>query len=181
MKTILSISICVLFLGIPFTSVGQSTSISSTQLIPLTIGNYWVYSNSDDAEKFDTVKITRTKIIRTDTGYYYNGNLWLERNDSVYEFQSQRSGSIFPTLQYFSSDKPVEYGIVIGGDVLSRRSVTKLKAPYTVKGKEYLNCYEFAERREKGYVFTIISKGIGIIEIRSPERTRSLTEYKIED
>jgi hypothetical protein len=158
---------------------GQNINNRSSQFIPLEIGNYWVYSSSEYPHRSDTIKITREKIIGSETGYYYNGNLWLERNDTLFEFQSQRNGYEFPTVQYFPSDKTITYQIVVGGDVLSHRTVTKLRSSYKVKGKEYKNCYEFTQKMDGGNEVIIISYGIGIIEIRTPYRTTYLIDHKI--
>jgi hypothetical protein len=176
MKTIFTIFLT-------FTTIShfaQDKIISHSQFIPLKIGNYWVYSSTDHLGKSDTVKITKTKIIGKDTAYNYNGNFFLERNDTIYDFQSQWNGFEFPTIQYFPSDEEREFSISIGGDVLSRRKVKKLENPYRVKGKEYNNCYKFTERIENGDAYTIISYGIGIIEISSPGKIIMLTDYKIE-
>jgi hypothetical protein len=171
--------IIISFISFHFALSGQTNSKKASQFIPLKVGNYWVYATSGN-QKPDTIKISKKKIIGTDTAYYYNGNFWMEKNDTVYEFQSQRNGYEFPTEQYFPSDKKIEYGILIGGDAYSPRTVEKIKGTYKVNGKEYPNCYEFSEKIDGGYAITIISKGIGIIEIKTPDRVVSLLEYKID-
>jgi hypothetical protein len=182
MKLNTTITIITFLLSINFALYGQTINNKKniSQFFPLKVGNYWVYSYSNYPDKIDTIKITNKKIMGLDTAYIYNSNLWLERNDTIYEFQSQRNGYTFPTIQYFPSDKETEYGAMIGGDVLGLRTVKKLEGSYKVNGKEYFNCYEFKGKSENGFYYIIISQGIGIIETRIHDRIRSLIEYKIE-
>ena len=162
------------------TLVGQ-TNKKTSSFIPLKTGNYWVYALSDDPNKLDTVKITETKIVNdTDTGYYYDGNLWVVKNDSVFQYQSHRGGTEFRTLQYFPSKSSKIYKVVVQGDILGQRKVSKLKKPYVVKGKKYTNCYRFTQVTPNADEVITISKGIGIIEIKNSTRTRSLVSYKIQ-
>jgi hypothetical protein len=147
----------------------------NSQLIPLKVGNYWVYSYSDQPNKPDTIIITKRKIIGSDTAYYYSGKLLMERNDTIYELNE----SEYPAVEYFPSDEETDYKIVSGTNITVRRTVTKLEKAYKVKGKLYSNCYQFVERMGNGFSYTIISMGIGIIEIETPYQIISLINYKV--
>jgi hypothetical protein len=149
----------------------------NTCLLPLKIGNYWVYASSQSPEKRDTVRILNYRIVGTDTGYYFNQTLLKEKNDTVFEIQPQRNGSNISTVQYFSSETDLNYKILVGGDAWAGRSVKKLKEPYTVNGKKYLDCYEFTDKLYNKS--TVFSKGIGIIEMRYPDQTISLIDFKV--
>jgi hypothetical protein len=168
---ILVASNCMLFAQI------TKNSKKSASLLPLAKGNYWVYSSSQSPDKTDTIKITQNKIIGSDTAYYFKEKLLLVKNDTIFEFQPQRNGNDVANVQYFRSDTDVDYRILVGGDAWAGRSVKKLKAPYKVNGKEYSDCYEFTDK-----LFgktTVMSKGVGIIEMKYPDQTIFLVDYKI--
>lgn len=166
-----------------FTLLHISSSAQSKKpmrhFIPMNVGNYWVYS-SDKERKLDTIKIVEKKQIGTDQAYVYsNGASWMERNDSVFSFQSQRTGFQFPCLEYFPYEGSLEYQIIIGGDALGRRRVEKLKNDYVVNNKPYSDCYKFEDLQHDNET-VIISKGIGIIEIIGPTRRLTLVEYNVQ-
>jgi hypothetical protein len=148
----------------------------NSSLLPLKIGNYWVYSSSQAPDKKDTIKITRNRIIGSDTCYYFKQSLMLVKNDTVFEFQLQGNGNPVVSIQYFPA-VDMNYTILVGGDAIAGRSVKRLKAPYKVNGKEYLNCYEFSDKLFNKT--TIFAAGVGIIEMRYPDQTIFLVGYKI--
>lgn len=148
----------------------------NTSLLPLKIGNYWVYVSSQAPDKKDTIKIVKTKIIGSDTCYYFKQSLMLVKNDTVFEFQLQGNGNPVASVQYFPA-VDMKYTILVGGDAIAGRSVKKLKAPYKVNGKEYQNCYEFSDKLFNKT--TIFAAGVGIIEMRYPDQTISLVAYKV--
>src|ERR1041385_3301091 len=105
----------IVFVTVGFDSIAQKQK--ETMLIPLAIGNYWIYSTNNTLHPFDTLRIVGTKIIDGDTAFLYNdGELIFERNDSFYDYQTQRIGSTFKCFQYFPSDKKLDYSISVGGD-----------------------------------------------------------------
>jgi hypothetical protein len=171
-----------LLLCIPFALFAQTKnpSKSGSQFIPLKVGNYWVYSSSRHPDKKDTVKVTGKKVIGSDTAFVIGETLWMERNDTIYDFQTQRTRVSFPCPQYFPSEEEKEYGIMYWGDAAGFRIVRKLEDPYTVNGKEYFNCYEFKTKIQSGFSYTTISYGIGIIETKSPNVTTSLIDFKVD-
>lgn len=164
---------CLLFFHLNLILSGQTKD--TPHFIPLKVGNYWIYSNSKSPYKYDTIKITEIKIIGSDTTYNYNGNLWMEKNDTIYEFQSAWTGDFFPTIAYFPSEKEVEYNISIGGDGMAQRTVTKIEGIYMSGGKSYTDCYKYKSNFSGGYI--IISSGIGIIEYTSNGGISGLVEY----
>ncbi len=172
-------SVFLLFIGIHFTLQAQTTSGNKKikSLLPLKLGNYWVYSSTGEPDKKDTIKITKNKIAGRDTAYYFKHSLLMEKNDTIFEFQSQRMGTEKATVQYFPSVNELDYGVVVGGDSWGGRSVKKLKDPYIVNGKAYADCYEFRDKFANRT--TVFSRGIGIIEMKIADQTISLIEYKI--
>jgi hypothetical protein len=182
MKLNIPVAIISFLLSINFALSGQTINNkqNSSQFFPLKLGNYWVYSYSNHPGKIDTIKITKNKILGLDTAYYYNSYLWFERNDTVYEFQSQRSGYSFPTIQFFPSEKETEFGAMMGGEQLIPRTVEKLEGSYKVNGKDFYNCYIFKTKSENGFYYDIISRGIGLIESGGNGRHVSLIDYKVE-
>jgi hypothetical protein len=148
------------------------------QLIPLAIGNYWIYSTSSKSQPFDTLIIIGTRIINNDTAFEFNnGELMLDRIDSIYNYQSERIGIPFKCFQYFPFDKRTEYVIVVGGDVLNRRTASKIKGSYKLNGKEYSNCYEFKDSWESD--ITTICRGIGILKYERKGYVRTLVDYHV--
>jgi hypothetical protein len=148
------------------------------QLIPLAIGNYWIYSTSSKSQPLDTLIIIGTRIINGDTAFEFNnGELMLDRNDSVYNYQSERIGIPFKCFLYFPFDKRTEYVIVVGGDVLNRRTASKIKGSYKLNGKEYSNCYQFEDSWESE--ITTICRGVGILKFERKGYVRTLVEYKL--
>jgi hypothetical protein len=180
LNSAITIIACLLSINISLYGQTKDNKKISSQFFPLKVGNYWVYSYSNHPGKIDTIKITKKKILNPDTAFFYNDYLWLERNDTVYEFQSQRSGYSFPTIQFFPSEKETEFGAMMGGDVLIPRTVEKLEGPYKVNGKEYFNCYIFKTKSENGFYYDIISRGVGIIESGRDDRHSSLIDSKVE-
>jgi hypothetical protein len=155
----------------------EKNNKKNSSLLPLKKGNYWIYASSQSPDKRDTIKITKAKIVGIDTAYYYNQALLMVKNDTVFEIQPQLNGSGTTMVEYFSSDTDMNYRILVGGDAWAGRSVKKLKEPYKVNGKEYVNCYEFTDKLFSKS--TVFSKGVGIIEMRYSDQTISLIEYKI--
>lgn len=152
-------------------------SKKKTSILPLAMGNYWVYSSSQSPDKLDTVRVIKNKIVGTDTGYYFNQAVLMVKNDTIFELQSERNGHAVTSVQYFPSDTDVNYKIVVGGDAWTGRSVKKITGPYKVNGKEYAECYAFTDK-----LFgktTIMARGVGVIEMKYPDQTVSLVKYKI--
>jgi hypothetical protein len=131
-------------------------------LIPLKVGNYWIYSNSNHLDKNDTIRVIRTKEVGLYTAYVFDGELVMESGDTIYNFQygQIRDSPPFRCREYCPSEKENTYNIVIGGDMLGHRSVTKIYGLYKVNNKEYRDCYEFNDGMKR----VVISRGIGIIE-----------------
>ena len=183
MKVILNIFIIALLVSINF-AIGQTTNIikDNSQFFPMNVGNYWVYSNSHYPNRnIDTIKITKKETIGSDIGYLYNMGFLMERNDSVFQFQNKRNGTLYISLLYFPSDKLIRYALLYAGDTLCWRTMTKLKDSYKVKGKEYFNCYKFTQVFQGNDESIIISRGIGIIEFKlAKKEDRLLIDYKIE-
>jgi hypothetical protein len=143
-------------------------------LLPLKKGNYWIYANAAHPEKKDTVFVTGLELIGKDTVYLYGGKPMMERGDTVFEFQSQRRGNAFPTVQYVPSARTQTYSILIGGDAKGERKVTKLEEPYKSHVKLYHHCFKF----EDGLETLIFSKGIGVIEQSKPGATGTQPEHR---
>jgi hypothetical protein len=169
----------IFFLVIHLLTLAQlpKSNVRNSSLLPLKKGNYWVYSSSQAPDKRDTIKITRTKIIGSDTCYYFKQSLMLVKHDTVFEFQLQGNGNAVASVQYFPAEVDMNFTIPVGGDAMAGRSVKKLKIPYKVNGKEYLNCYEFSDKLFNKT--TIFATGVGIIEMRYPDQIISLVGYKI--
>lgn len=181
MRCILIPLLC--FFLLPFQSTCQPNKAKGS-FIPMKVGNYWVYA-SDKQNKLDTVKIVEKIMIGSDSAYVYNtGAHWMEKNDSVYLFQTQRTRIEFPTLQYFPHEQYLEYSVIIGGDILGKRNVDKLKKPCAINGKTYTGCYQFEDTSRDGKKTVIISKGVGIIEIidelSEPDLHWKLVEYHVQ-
>jgi hypothetical protein len=170
-------NICLYILfTLSLSSSAQFANLKQEQLIPLAVGNYWIYYNSDRNPQYDTLKIINTQIINGDTAFLYNnGGLIYERNDSVFDYQSQRTGKTFKCLAYFPSEQTVEFTRVVGGDAFSRRMIYKLKKPFKLSGFECSNCYEYSDPDLK----VTVCRGIGIVEIKSPYNTSTLIDHLI--
>ena len=178
MRTVIvhsTILLTVFFVSFSIKGFGQTKHV---QLIPLAVGNYWIYSTSNKFHPLDTIKIIGTRVIDGDTAYVFNNHeMMFERNDSIYNFQTQRIGIPFKCLEYFPSEKYLEYTIVIGGDVLGRRTVSKIKRPYKLNGKEYSNCFKFSSLDNH----QIICMGVGILRSETNTVIRTLIEYQVKE
>ncbi len=156
--------------------IGHGQRIDATQFFPLKVGNYWVYEDLYHTSKPDTVRITETKM---EHGYTaYNSGKWLYAavGDSIYDFQSERSGYRFPVKQFFPSDTLKQYSVFIGGDVISSKTVSKIEGAYQCGAKKYFNCYQFEGNNER----VVIARGVGIIERKTSKHFFCLVDYKLE-
>jgi len=167
-----------------FVTVGFNTFAQTEKhiaFIPLAIGNYWIYSTTSKSHPFDTLRIVGIKVIDGDSAFLFdNGSLMFERNDSVFDYQSQWESGLFKCFQYFPSDKELYYSIFVGGDVIIGRAVSKIQGQYKLNGIEYSNCYKFLDGYQGVSNNEIICRGIGIIRTeREDGYVRTLVEYKV--
>lgn len=162
------------------TSPSDSRQKFSSAFFPLAVGNYWVYQSVAEPTLSDTVKVIRQKKINEELVFELSdGQLLFEKNDTVYAMQAQRSGYLFPTIQYFPSEKQLTYDVVVGGDVVSSRTVSKPVTRCRVLNHDYNDCYRYEQSGEYGRDFHIISRGIGFIEKRSGKQHLVLSTYFI--
>lgn len=103
MKLIKNSSIVMLCLFVILNLSSQTKN--KTPFIPMKLGNYWVYSNSSFPNNLDTIKITDKKVFGTDTAYGFKGTFMMEKNDTIYRFQSSWGSGLFPVIQYFPTKK----------------------------------------------------------------------------
>jgi hypothetical protein len=165
--------IAILF-SLRLNASAQIANRNPKPLIPLALGNHWIYYNNNREDKYDTLEIVDTKIINGDTAFVFNnGQLMSERNDSVYDFQSDRPGIPFKCLEYFPSEETIEFARVVRGDAIDRRMVSKLKRPFKLLGLECTNCYEYSDSD----LYVVICRGIGIVQIKSANNTSTLMDY----
>jgi len=148
---------------------------------PLTVGNYWIYSNKNAPDEPETLRVTGTRTFEGNTVYELsNSLLFYEKNDTVYGIQLQRGGT-FSHPQYFPVDKSTEYQFMIGGDVVTTRSAMKIDRPYKVLDMEYKNCYRYEQAGRPGEKnYDIIAHGIGFVEMNNEGRHLLLKEYHLE-
>ncbi len=164
----------VLFLlAVTFTTKGQSvfTKKDTTQFFPLKVGNYWVFTDLYHTSKPDTIRIKDVKTICGLTAYGYGGWFLAQVNDTVFDFQSQRSQFQFSVKQFFPIVDDTQYSVMFGGDVMIHRYATRKEGLY----RGYSNCYEY----DDGMEVIVICEGIGIIERRNSKHHFVLTSYKL--
>lgn len=146
------------------------------ELIPLTIGNYWVFEerfSSRDSTSTHDYKSEVTAI--TDIGNYswyevttLNNKIKSERylmaeNDSIYELQYNWSTPV-RSLQYLIPRKKIQtFRSLSGGDVFHSKTVVKRDSTVKTPSGTYTKCYMFEQSDPNLIEAEIIKPGIGII------------------
>jgi len=149
--------------------------------IPLEIGNYWVYHDTE-FNLLDTVRVVDRNALTTGTLFVLNTDRWIEsqNGDSIYIQCQSRSSSYFtmPCLQRVNTK--TEYSTCYG-DVLMQVTAEPYKLALSVSEKYYRKCYRFSIPP----LYRIwVSDGIGIIKIEYMDekqnivKSRNLVQYK---
>jgi len=132
-KLLLSLSgifISVLFLKEP---ACQSNSSKESGVLPLAVGNEWIYLDSvtEDGKLVsvspDTLRIERTSSLENKTTYIFNdGKEMMVRGDTLFQLAMQRGGAKFPTTVFYPSESESSYNYMFGGDVAVQRTVSRM-------------------------------------------------------
>lgn len=151
-------------------SCNQQATAKGSVIVPLAVGNYWVYRDSvfTDGQLTlvtnDTDKIVSTEKWNGKTTFIFNeGREWYESGDTIYQLSRQRSGTKFPSPVMMAVEKEATFNYVFGGDVVIQKTIIKL--PDCPGGNwNATGCFKIFDSCE-GYM--IVGYGIGVIREKS--------------
>ena len=110
----------------------QKTSSATNSLIPLSVGNEWIYRDTvvEDGNivsvSMDTLRIEKTSSLDNNTTFVLSdGKEIMQRGDTLFQIVSQRGGYKFPTPLFYPSETESSFNYAFGGDVVMRRTVNR--------------------------------------------------------
>lgn len=149
----------------------------SSELFPLSVGNYWRYE--DNFSSADTIYTNKFTILITDVeeiGNYrwfkftseandfrFYGHLMIE-NDSVYSLQQNFTNYVRSLEYIIPKGKEQSFYSLMGGDVSLLKKVVKLDTVINTKIGAVKNCFKYEYSTPNSSVKEILAFGIGIIE-----------------
>jgi len=160
---------------------------NSETVIPLQMGNYWVYKYTNYNEtvkkdQLDTIKVDRV----TDHGdvmdyQLSNYNVWAVKNGIIHRrcwgrTPNRNIENSFIKPLYFRTEK-AEMFDECRGDMILRSKITPLKEGYDLFGLQINNCYEITQQSSNNK--TIIADGIGIVKEEYYDHENKLVGEKI--
>ncbi len=153
-------------------SCHQKATANGSSIVPLSVGNYWIYRDSvfTDGQLTlvtnDTDKIVSTASWNDKTTFIFDeGKEWYQSNDTVYQLSRQRTGVKFPSPVMMVVAQEGTFNYVFGGDVVMQKTIVRL--PDCPAGQWHSPaCFKISDSCE-GYM--MISYGIGIIREKSSE------------
>ncbi|MBK9729953.1 MAG: hypothetical protein IPO83_01485 [Chitinophagaceae bacterium] len=153
-------------------SCTQQASATGKGILPLSMGNYWVYRDSVFTDgQLTTVSNDTDKIVSTEdwngktTYVFADGKEWFQSGDTIYQLGRQRTGFKFPSPVMMPTEKESNFNYVFGGDVVIQKTIVKLLSCNDAKWKSS-TCYKISDSCE-GY--QIVAYGIGIIREKTSE------------
>ena len=149
-----------------FRETSCETKVKDAGLIPLAIGNTWIYLDSVYEEGklskvyMDTDRVVKTGKYENFTTYIFNdGDEVMVKGDTLFELVSQRSGMKFPTIMFLPSETKLEYNYAFGGDVVTQRTVMPAEScPEAIS--KISRCYTVTDACRSQSIF---ATGIGFI------------------
>jgi len=142
----------------------------SSVIIPLKIGNYWIYRvtvlNKPDV-KIDTLTVTKDTLIRGEKWYIINHSLW---HDFKWVLQNKTNG-LYAVINENSSGLFLKYKAIKGEIYASFSSkdtamVSSINEKIKTQAGEF-NCYFYASKKDDGKSSGngyYMSPGIGMIK-----------------
>jgi hypothetical protein len=113
----------------------QEKSSGKSSLLPLSVGNTWIYRDSvvEDGKLVsvsnDTLRIEKkSSFENSDTYLFSDGKEIMQRGDTLFQIVSQRGGYKFPTMIFYPSETASSFNYAFGGDVVMQRTVSRLPA-----------------------------------------------------
>ncbi len=155
-------------------------------VIPLQVGNYWVYEYKNYNEKangqLDTVKVIKVTKHGDVTDYELsNYNIWAVKDGIIHRRCWGRSPdrsieNSFIKPLYFRTTTREEFD-ECRGDMILRSTINPLKEGYDLNGLKVYNCYEITQQTSDNKV--IIADGIGIVKEAYYDHNNKLVGEKI--
>ncbi|MBA3649173.1 MAG: hypothetical protein H0W62_11595 [Chitinophagales bacterium] len=145
-------------------------SQTSNPIMPLAVGNFWVYLDSVVQEgqlqiRHDTLKIVSEETWEGKKVFKFSdGKEWYIQHDTIYQVGTQRNRARFSSPVFFLTNDATTFNYVQGGDVVVQKTISKIECP-EMKWKSE-GCYKISDRCD-GY--TIIAKYIGILRERTED------------
>ena len=179
---LISFSALLLVLLAEQPSCNQNATAKGSVIVPLAVGNYWVYRDSvfTDGQlslvSNDTDKIVSTERWNDKTTFIFNeGKEWFESGDTIYQLGRQRTGTKFPSPVMMAVEKEGTFNYVYGGDVVIQKTIVKL--PDCTGGIwNATGCFKIYDSCE-GYM--IVAYGIGVIREKSSACFAEKNSYSI--
>lgn len=144
----------------------QQDSKINKPLLPLAVGNEWIYSDSVFTDgSFASVKndtdriVSRSTFEGNPTFTFSDGRELMLKGDSLFQLVRQRTGLKFPTPVFFPVETETTFNYAFGGDVMKQQTVSKMKA-CPENSWDASNCYLVTDGCNGERIF---GKGTGVI------------------
>lgn len=160
----------------------QKTKAGSPSLLPLAVGNEWIYRDSvfEDRKLIsvmnDTLRILETAAFEGKTTYIFSdGREMLLKGDSLFQLVRQRNQVKFPTPVFLPTETQVKFNYAFGGDVVKQQTLTALK---DCPGNSWnvSKCYRITDHCGSE---TIFGYGIGVLREKNIDCSSSGKNYSM--
>lgn len=160
----------------------QEKSSNGNSLLPLKVGNEWIYRDSVVEEGklvsvvVDTLLIEKTSSFENSTTYLFSdGKEIMQRGDTLFQIVSQRGGYKFPTMLFYPSETESSFNYAFGGDVVIQRTVNRLSA---CKKNDFniSRCYKVSDSCSGEILF---GYGVGIYREKTTDCSSPSKNYTV--
>ena len=167
----------------------QKTKAGSQLLVPLAVGNEWIYLDSvfENGKLIsvtnDTDRILNSSTFEGKTTYIFSdGREMLLKGDSLFQIVSQRSGVKFPTPVFLPTETETKFNYAYGGDVVRQQTVALMKDCPIRKdsfGKNSWNSSKCFRITDYCNSETIFGFGVGVLREKKIDCAFSEKNYSI--
>jgi len=163
-------------------STCKKDSPAGSALLPLKLGNEWIYRDStvEDGNLIsttnDTLRIEKTSSFENSPTYIFSdGKEILQRGDTLFQIVSQRGGYKFATKLFYLSETESSFNYAYGGDVMMQRTVSRLPGcPKNEWGAS--RCYYVKDGCQGEMTFAV---GVGILREKTTQCFSPAKNYSI--
>jgi len=155
---------------------------NSPSLLPLAIGNEWIYRDSvyENGKLIsvtnDTDRITSTSTFEGKITYIFSdGREMLLKDDSLFQLVQQRSRVKFPTPVFLSTETEIKFNYAYGGDVVKQQTVTMMK-DCLKNSWNVSKCFRITDNCNSEAIF---GYGVGVLREKKVDCTSSGKNYSV--
>ena len=160
----------------------QKTKAASQSLLPLAMGNEWIYRDSvfENGKLIsvmnDTDRIAQASTFEGRTTYIFSdGREMMLKGDSLFQLVRQRSGLKFPTPVFLPTETETKFNYAFGGDVVKQQTVTVIKE-CPKNSWSISKCFRITDTCNSEVIF---GYGVGVLREKKMDCSSSGKNYSV--